>query len=194
MNLYQPSKGIFEISLVNSVTGKRRSVEVGHNIVVYEGIDLLGELLVGTGTAINAMYMEFQNGGTTPTVDPDPAEGRSYYAALDTGLSSRDYLRIVMSSTPTLSSTDPSKYTSNKATFYAMSGGQTVGAGGHPFTAAAQSTVYGVALVAAADIDDPSQDMVFSRSYNFTPKQKQVNEEISIQWAQIFDEAMLSSS
>ena len=194
MKLYQPSKGIFEISLVNLLTKVRRDVEVGHNIVVYEGIDLLGALLVGTGTAINTMYMEFQNGGATPTVDPDPADGRSYYAALDSGLSARDYLRLPLAATPTLSSSDASKFETNKATFFGMSTGSTAGRGGHVFSAAAVSNVYGVALVAAPDPDDASQDIVFSRSYDFTPKQKQVNEEISIQWAQIFGEEMLSSS
>lgn len=193
MSMIAPSCGTFKIGLVNR-NGQVSELEIGHNIVVYEGIDLLGKMLAGRDYTINTMYMEFRNGGTTPTITPDPAEGRSYYAALESGLSDSDYLRIVLGAEPSLSSTDESKFETNKATFFAMSTGETAGMGGHVFSAAETSKVYGVALVAAPDPNDSSQDLVFSRSYDFTPKQKQIDEEISIIWSHVFGEEMLSSS
>jgi len=167
-------------------------------MIIYDGIDLLGKLLAGEDYEINTMYMEFRNGGLpAPVVTPDPSEGRSYYAALDTGLSDRDYIRVPLTADPTLESSDPTKFSTNRVQFVALSGGYTIGRGGHAFSAAAQSVVYGVALVAAPDPDDPTQDIVFSRSYapaDFTAKLKLVNEEISIVWPHTFGESMLSSS
>ena len=103
-----------------------------------------------------------------------------------------DYLRIPLANTPMLSSTDALKFLTNKATFFAMSTGQTVGRGGHAFSAGA--VVYGIALVYAADISDASQDKVFSRSYDFTPVDKDAGQEISMSLAHIFGESMISSS
>ena len=189
MNI-QPSRGSFRIGLMNNF-GKMRQEEFGHNIVTYEGIDLLGKLLAGRDYAINTMYMEFTN-GDVPSISPDPADGRSYYAALDGGSSDSDYLRIPLNNEPSLSSTDDSKFETNKVTFLGMSTGQTAGRGGKLFGSTSQ--VYGVALVAAPDPNDASKDIVFSRSYDFTAKQKQADEEISIIWSHVFGEEMLSSS
>jgi hypothetical protein len=162
--------------------------------VTYEGIDMLGKLVVGQGTPINGVYLEFQNGGTIPSVNPDPADGRSYYAALETGTGDKDYLRIPLSNVPVLSSTDLAKFVSNKLTVFAMSTGQTVGRGGHTFNAAYNSTVFGMALVCIEDVDDASLDKVFSRSYDFSPVLKEVGNEISVSMAHVFGESMISGS
>jgi len=164
-------------------------------MIMYQGLDMLMKLLTGQGgVSINTMYLEFQNGGTPPVITPDPADGRTYYAALESGLTAADYLRIPFSNVPTLSTTDVSKFLANKGTFFAMSTGQTVGRGGKPFSAGDGSIVYGIALVCAADVADASQDIVFSRTYNFTAISKEVGQEISMTWAHILDESMISSS
>lgn len=192
---WRGSHGVFELGVVDISTGKRLAVQVGENIVLYGGLDLLCSRLIGnTPVAVNGMYLEFQNGGTPPVITPDPADGRAYYAAMEPGVGDADYLRIPFASTPILSSTDETKFVSNKATFFAMSTGYTVGRGGHDFLAAAGSIVYGIALVAIPDVDDASQDIVFSRSYDFTPVEKEAGQEISMSWAHIFGESMISSS
>jgi hypothetical protein len=191
MSIIKPSRGSFRIGLMNKF-GKMYQEEFGHNIVTYEGIDLLGKLLAGSDLKVNTMYMEFTNNPTVPSISPDPADGRSYYAALDSGGSDSDYLRIPLGSETSLSSTDDTKYETNKATFFGMSTGQTAGRGGKVF--GTNSKVYGVALVAAPDPNDASKDIVFSRSYDFTAKTKQVDEEISIIWSHVFGDEMLSSS
>jgi hypothetical protein len=186
------SKGIVEICAINLLTKAISQFERFRNTTVYEGIDILGKLLAGQDININTMYMEFTNLGSTPTVVVDPAEGRSYYAAMDTGLTGYDYIRVPLTAEPVLSSTDATKFSANKASFFAMSTGATVGQGSHLFET--NSKVYGVALVAAADPADATQDLVFARSYNFTAKTKLTGEEISIAWSQIFGEENMSST
>jgi hypothetical protein len=185
------SKGSVQVGTFNTETGELRVLDGGPNIIVYEGVDLLAAILAGQPYDINTMYMEFTN-GVVPTVTPDPADGRDYYAALESGLSDRDYIRVTLTANPTRESTDETKFTGNKINYFAMSTGATAGRGGKAFTTG--SKVYGVALVAAPDVDDASQDVVFSRSYNFTEKTKQVNEEISIAWGHVFGEELTSSS
>jgi len=188
------SMGAIQVGIFNTLNRTHRIVDGGPNIVTYEGIDLLGKLLAGQDININTMYMEFTNNPPAPTVTPDPADGRSYYAALDSGLTDLDYIRVPLISDPTLEATDDDKFSTNRVNFFAMSTGSTAGRGGHVFSNGAGSQIYGVALVAAPDINDASQDIVFSRSYNFLAKDKQVNEEISISWSHIFGENIASSS
>lgn len=190
------SRGVIQVGLFDTLNRTHRIVDGGPNIVTYEGIDLLGKLLAGQDYTINTMYMEFTNSLTVPTVTPDPADGRSYYAALDVGSSDLDYIRVPLTADPVLESTDATKFSTNRVNFFAMSTGATAGRGGHVFSNAATppSKIYGVALVCAPDANDASQDIVFSRSYNFTAKTKQANEEISIGWSHIFGEDIASSS
>ena len=163
-------------------------------MIMYQGIDMLAKLLAGQGgIPVNAMYLEFTNVGSVPTIVPDPADGRSYYAAMDSGVGASDYLRIPFSNVPVVSSTDPSKFLANKATFFAMSTGFTVGRGGHPFSAGAGSVVYGIALVCVADINNAATDIVFSRSYDFAPMSKEMGQEISMTQPQIFSELIAPS-
>lgn len=163
-------------------------------MITYEGLDLLGKLVAGVGTKFNTMYLEFTNEGSVPTVVPDPADGRSYYAALEAPGNTKDYVRVALVADPVLSSSDTDKFATNKVSCLAMSTGETAGRGGHEFSSDAGSKVFGVALVASPDPDDASQDIVFSRSYDFVYKTKLPSEEISVQMAEIFGEAMTSSS
>lgn len=188
------SKGYIRVGIVNTLSGEMRDVDGGPNIIVYEGVDLLAAILAGQSYSINTMYMEFQNGGIAPVVTPDPADGRSYYAAMESGVGAADYIRLPLTANPTRESTDASKFSGNRINYFAMSTGATAGRGGHTFSDTAGSIVYGVALVAAPDVDDASQDIVFSRSYNFSPKTKQANEEVSIAWGHVFGEELTSSS
>ena len=191
------SKGAIQVGTFNTLTGRSRVTDGGPNIIVNEGVDLLAAILAGQTYEINTMYMEFTNTGTAPVVTPDPADGRSYYAAMEPGAGAADYIRVSLTANPTRESTDPAKFTGNKINFFAMSTGATAGRGGHEFSSSASpvaTKVYGVALVAAPDPDDASQDIVFSRSYNFKAKTKYVNEEISIAWGHVFGEELTSSS
>lgn len=159
-------------------------------MITYEGLDLLGKLAAGVGTKFNMMYLEFTNeAGDPPIIVPDPADGRSYYTALEAPGNTRDYIRVPLVVDPVLSSSDVTKFATNKVSCLAMSTGVSAGRGGHTFESG--SKVFGVALVAAPDPDDASQDIVFSRNYDFIFKTKSASDEISIQMAETFSEAML---
>ena len=175
-------------------TGVTRITESFNNLVVFEGIDILGKLLAATGIQINMLYMEFNNGGAL-AIDPDPADGRAYYAGLETdGNDDHGYLRIPLLGAPELTSSDETKFVSNQVTFNAQTQGSAGLRGATEFSTAAGSIVFGIALVAAPDVDDASQDLVFSRSYDFTPHVKLANEEVSIGWKHTFPEEISSSS
>lgn len=189
-----PSVGRVTLCAINAVTGRCRSVVTGKNAVVYTGLDLLGKLLAGQGQAPNVVYLEFRNGGTTPSITVDPAAGRDYYAGLEVAGNDSDYLRVPLMATPVMASSDDTKFLTNKVTFSVISAGAVTGQGGKEFSSTAISKVYGVALVSAPDFSDVSQDIVFSRSYDFTPVTKQLNEEVTITWSHTFGEEMLQSS
>jgi len=162
-------------------------------MITYAGTDMLTKLLSGqNGLPVNVMYMEFDNSGSPPTIVPDPADGRNYYEDLESGLSTSDYIRVPLVNTPVLSSDDALKYLSNIATFFAMSTGFSAGLGGKPFTSASNSTVYGIALVCAPSISDRTQDIVFSRDYDFLPILKGAGQEISITQPFGFDFTIVS--
>jgi hypothetical protein len=118
---------------------------------------------------ISYTYLEFENNqGTISVPSFDRSDGIDYYM----GLSSspvRDYLRVPVTSCPDIvvapgyeEFLTPDQ--GNMCTFYAQS--QTgVGVHGRPFSDGVHSKVFGVALAAGPVPNDPSQDVVFARSY-----------------------------
>jgi hypothetical protein len=195
----QVSIGEFDIG--HGSPQQLRAAQHGHNTVVYEGLDILGRMLAGVADeGLNVVYFEFENDNPNPgsIVQPsiDLTRGRSYYAALenDAATTKRDYLRVSLLSVPSLDTSDPSLFVSNRVTFIATTVGSVAGEGGQPFNVARLSTVYGVALVYAPDPNDRTEDMVFARSYDMTPKQLGANEQISIVWRHTIPEEVSSSS
>jgi hypothetical protein len=138
------------------------------NLILYGGADVLAKLLSGaSGFHISTMYMEFVNLAapgdpvTIPTFDR--SGGLDYYNGLSAS-GDLDFLRIPLQIANTLSSSDDDLYAYNKVTFVGVSEG-TQGFHGKTFGPAANSAVYGAALVASPDQTDQSQDLVFSRVY-----------------------------
>ncbi len=130
------------------------------NLVLYDWATIVGNLLTLGSSAykIGGMYLEFENVASPgdpvspPTVTR--ADGLSYYSGLE-GSPDRDYLRV-----PLLSAL----LDGDQMTFVAQSQG-TEGVNGVAFGAASNSKLFGAALVAMPDEDDPTQDIVFSRFY-----------------------------
>jgi len=195
----QISYGEFEIARV----APRGVVEsqTGTNTVVYDGMDLLALMIAGLAPeGLNVMYLEFEDDNPNPGTIVKPSialtSGREYYAGLevDALVTKRDYLRVSLAVAPALDSTDETKYENNRVLFMASSLGQVEGVGGLPFNVARLSTVYGVALCHAPAPNDRTQDVVFSRSYNFTPKVLGANEQIWMRWRHAITEDGVSSS
>ncbi len=146
---------------------------------------LLRGVVDGKSYHINAMYIEFDNSGgpvTPPVIDP--AAQLEYFNGL-TG--DQDYLRVPIIATSEEKS-DPALPLSNVAVFLAHTSGS-AGVNGLTFSNAAGSRIYGGALVAMLDEQDPSQDIVFARWY-FSESGKQLeklaNAQIGIKWKSVF--------
>ena len=141
--------------------------------------------------SITSMYIEFEN-----VADPDDAvspptvtrdAGIDYYNDL-LGSSSRDFLRVQLTTEPLLGiQTDYEDFFAegegNKLTFFAQSAG-TAGVHGKPFSAAANSKVFGAALVATPVPSDRTRDIVFNRGYLDAADQvvKQLSSQVGMTW------------
>ena len=117
---------------------------------------------------INKMYVEFENTAGTVTAPTYDKYGlRTYYPNL---AAPKDYLRLDLLGAPTLGiATGYTAYFTagvdgNQLTFLAQTAGS-AGQNGVTFSNALNSTVYGVALVAAPDDADITQDVIVSRGY-----------------------------
>jgi len=123
---------------------------------------------------IRGMYIEYQN--VASSIDPAtvPAYTRSanltYYQGLS-GLGDVGYLRVPLAATPGMTvSSALQPYlgvdapVGNVLTCMALTAG-VAGVNGVPFTVGVTSKLFGAALIAAPDWDDPTQDLVFARAY-----------------------------
>jgi len=126
---------------------------------------------LGLGDAtykISKVYVEFENnaGAVTPPTFVN-TEGRSYYTGL---VAPRDYLRVDLLGAPQLSIVPgyaayfTAGVSGNRLTFLAQTAGS-AGENGVGFSNALNSTVFGVALVAAPDDSDKSKDVIVARGY-----------------------------
>lgn len=157
------------------------------NEVLFSWATVAGQLLSGAPNgrdySLSMLYVEFSNAGgavTPPTFDR--TGGRSYYDNLAAS-STVDYLRVPIIGR-VLSSTDSFNFPDgNMLTIYGQTQG-VVGVNGKPFTDGAGSRVYGCALVAAPEPNDPTQDLVFSRAYKTGSAQlvKLPTSQIGIDW------------
>lgn len=187
----QPVKGLVRLSQVNLdgsvVTGPLRQ-----NAVCYDwgtcAAALFRGLQDGKSYKVGGMYLEFDNSGSV--VDPTPTISRASTSAYYRNLSgTADFIRIpLIASSGQSSGIDFSG--DNIATFY----GQSVGTTGHrsssplAFSDAANSRIYGAALVAFTDADDATQDLIISRIY-FDPDdqvEKIAGSQIGITWSLVF--------
>lgn len=159
------------------------------NDVLFGGADVMARLVAGDAEfKLRVMYFEFENlsNPADPITAPvfDRSGGLSYYQNL---LDPKDYLRVPITVSASLLSSDDTKFQGNQATFFALTGGNK-GVNGRTFAAASNSTVYGVALAAAPVLDDPTRDIVFARDY-FTDQGggenkflKEIGAEIGLTW------------
>lgn len=143
---------------------------------------------------IRKIYVEFEN-----VADPDDEisipsysayDGLSYYTGL---VAPQDYLRIDTLGEPTLSIgagfeeffTDGE--TGNQLLFRGQTTG-TEGANGVEFSSGVNSKIFGIALVAAPDDADPTQDVIVSRGYFDTGNQlvKAASGQVGVTWSLLF--------
>lgn len=161
---------------------------------------MIAAMCIGFGDRdyrIRALYIEYENvadpGDPVTVPDFDRDEGIEYYQDLAFS-ASRDFLRVPLNINPTLGIetgfenyfTDGS--TGNKLTFFAQTQG-TAGYHGKAFSNAANSKVFGVALVATPTFADATQDLIFARTYYDVDDQevKQVSSQFGVTWDVSFE-------
>jgi len=149
------------------ITHRRNQLQIGWSHIVTKLLSGLSAYRIG------AMYVEFEN--VADPLDPvaTPAypdtEGTEYYEDLAVS-ADRDFLRVPLNQMPLLTPSSgyadyfSELHTGNVATFYSQTQG-TAGVHGKSFSNAANSKIYGLALVAVPDWGDRTKDIVFARMY-----------------------------
>lgn len=176
---------------VPNMPGWQRRTAWRPNLILYEWATIVGKLLT-TGAQeyrISAMYLEYQNMADpddpvdAPTLSRDATQGIQYYDALADS-SDRDYLRVGMTAAQLTSTNETNFPGGNDCRFFAMSQG-VAGVHGKGFSAGDNSKLFGAALVAIVDEDDPTQDLLLSRFYFDTAEQqvKQDNMQLGVEWS-----------
>jgi len=154
---------------------------------------------IGKGNSsykISAIYLEYENtvsSGdpvTVPTYDRD--EGLSYYQDLSLS-ATHDFLRVPLLVEPTIA-IEPGYEDSftagedgNTLTFFTQTQG-TSGFHGKDFSDTANSTIFGVALVATPEFGDPTKDIIAARTYFETADQvvKLPSSQVGVTWDWVF--------
>jgi hypothetical protein len=146
---------------------------------------------------ISSLYIEYENVTlpgdpvTPPTFSRD--EGVEYYTDLAFS-GARDFLRVPLLVEPSIGIAPGFEewftegVDGNQLTFYTQTQG-TAGFNGKPFSAAANSKVFGAALVATPVFADQTQDIVFARTYFDTADQevKSVSKQFGVTWDIAFE-------
>jgi hypothetical protein len=180
--------GRARLSVVHPRHGVMHTMPFKDNLILFDWAAIVGNLLT-TGNPnykIGGMFLEFENvaseGDPVSIPSFDRSGGIAYYDSLSLS-ATRDYLRVPLIS-GTLESIDEVNFPDgNLMTFFAQSQG-TVGVHGKEFSDTAISKVFGGALVAMPDINDSTQDKVFSRFYVETSDQqvKLATSQIGLTW------------
>ena len=143
---------------------------------------------------VSVMYLEFENnsdGGPISVPSFNREDGIEYYNNLSSN-PWRDYLRVPIRPDPDIvvapgfeQYLDPDE--GNCCVFFAQSQGS-FGVHGVAFSDGVHSIVYGVALAAAPVTNDPTQDVLFARSYYQSENQvpKVPSGQIGVQYPMTF--------
>jgi len=149
--------------------------------------DINAKLLGGDPNyRVGYMYMEYENLASAEDNPTIPAFSKSDTVTYFINLSSspvKDFLRVPIYAAPGYSATSGS-YTNNMVTFYAVTSNMTEGFWGRSFTAAANSAVYGGALVSAPQPTIQANDLIACRNYpEGTKVIKPEGEQIAMVWS-----------
>ena len=189
LRLTQMAKSLVTFSHFIPESGRCIPVVEVPNLILYSGADVLAKLLSGNSEyKINGMYLEFKNlaDPTDPITPPtfDRTGGRDYYDGLVSSPDT-DFIRVSLASLPLLQATDVD-YSNNQITFFSISSGST-GFHGKTFSSAANSAVFGAALIATPGGSDQAQDIVYARVYSGIDKiLKESSREIGVTWVTQF--------
>jgi hypothetical protein len=118
---------------------------------------------------VSTVYLEFENNpGVVAAPSVAAGDGVGYYNALASS-PNRDYLRVPIEAMPSIVVAPGYEAflppeTGNRAVFAVQTGG-TQGVHGKPFSEAASSRVFGIALAATPVLNDATADILLARGY-----------------------------
>jgi len=155
-------------------------LDTQHNLVTYQGADILAKACAGA-LNINAMYMVFENDPSAIRISEDLGNIASTYADSSPN---RSFVRVSTMGEPVYTSSD-SDYQNNEVAFLAV----TNGISEFPLVPVTDGTsvFYHSALVAAPDMDDQTEDLVFSCADLSTEPTKVAGAQIGIRWTLTFE-------
>lgn len=189
-DLARSVKGFVRFYARELSSGRTSKVIERPNLVLFEGADVLAQLLSGArGYHVNTMYLEFKNlaapGDAITPPSFDRGDGIAYYNGLISSPDT-DFLRVPLTVGPLVESSG-GDYAGNQTTFFGISEG-TVGFHGKPFLPSSNSAIFGAALIASPDPADQSLDKVYARVYTGIDKiLKQTGFEIGVTWTTRFN-------
>lgn len=165
-------------------------VTVKNQITVQWG-KILGSLLQDSpgsyNYAIRTAYLEFSNNGSITAPSPGRDASREYYQNLNANVNTRDYLRVSVAAAGSENS-DDTTYEEDNVFYFAGQTEGNEGVHGLEFSDSEGSTIYGGALVAARDDNNPSLDLIFARLYAPQAQQlaKLANRQVAFRWGILF--------
>lgn len=178
-------EGMTTIFSFNPETGKISQMVFQKNTIMDGAAECVAKLMMGDILfKVAAMYFEYVNlaaPGDTP-VPPSyvKSDGVEYFTGLQYS-ADVDFLRVAVLSTGV-----PTKNVDGDwvETYFAVTPGDEIGFWGKAFTPAANSAVYGGALVASPEPSVQSNDVVIARNYPTGAKvMKPSGEQICMTWS-----------
>lgn len=182
------TKGIVEIANYDAQGRQVGDKVVGINLRVVEGNEILARILAGQSEyKIGGVYFEYENNAGTPTIPGvSKTDGVDYFHNLT---SPKDFVRAPLASKPTLSTGDSlatgDAVENNRAIFFSLAVADQ-GDNGLAFTAAADSKILTVGLVAIPVSGDRTQDLLYARFALSTPFAKVAGQNPGVTWTTEF--------
>lgn len=167
----------------------RLPVVDGKNLRTEQSNDILARAIAGIPRyVVNGVYLEYENTAGAPApVSFDKTTTAADFQGLG---GSKDYIRANLTASATFGSSG-SPYGENRATFFALAlnnvGPTNQGMGGLDFSAAANSKIVSIGLVAMPDIEDETQDLLYARYAPASPFAKAADREVGITWTLQFE-------
>jgi len=176
--LIRTVKGTIELFKVDG--DKWDLVHKQHNLVTYQGSDILAKALAGD-LNINMMYMVFENDPAAVRISEDLSDVAATYADSS---ANRSFVRVTTMGDPVYTS-EGTDYQTNQVAFLAVTDGISF----FPAVPVTDGTsvFYHTALVASTDFDDQTEDMIFSCADLTTDISKVAGAQIGIRWTITFE-------
>jgi len=180
--------GIVEIANYDENGNQVGEKVCGLNLRAIEGNEILAQIMAGhTEYRIGGIYFEYENNAGVPAIPGfDKTTNVDYFHNLS---NPSDFVRAPLITTPSLSTGDSlatgDAVNNNRASFFALAIA-TLGDNGLAFTAAADSKLVTVGLVAMPVAGDRTQDLLYARFALSTPFAKVAGQNPGVTWTTEF--------